>query len=125
MEVPDFTRAQYADPPPMPGTTTCDEPPYVSPTAFPRAILFGLFAALLGSLLYAVVGLWIQIGFVAILVGGMVGTGMMNATEGVGGRKYQVVALRAHLIFHYVGGVCWTSFGARAMRPAIAAQPCR
>jgi hypothetical protein len=94
MSIPDFERAEYIEtgtaPPPPPVEYSA---PIPDAAAFPRAILYGAGGALLGSLIYALVGLWIEIGFVSILVGILVGNGMMNGSGGVGGRRYQVVAV--------------------------------
>jgi len=94
MDVPNFERAEYLEPQAVVGEVTAAEPPPIEDKlAFGRAIAYGAGAAVLGSLIYALVGLWIQIGYVAILVGGMVGTGMMNGSRGVGGRRYQVASV--------------------------------
>jgi len=94
MDVPDFGRADYIASPATAGVVAIAEPPPVEDKlAFVRAIGYGAFAALIGSVIYALVGLWIHIGLVAILVGGMVATGMMNGSQGKGGRRYQVVAV--------------------------------
>ncbi len=88
---PDFTKAEYLSP------SASAQPVYeTGVTADPlllRSLVYGLAGAVLGSLLYALVGHWVQIGFVAIVVGGMVGTSMMRATGGKGGRRYQVAAV--------------------------------
>jgi hypothetical protein len=62
--------------------------------AFLKAILVGLVAAVVGCVVYAVVEVltgW-TIGYVALAVGWLVGKGMKLASEGRGGRRYQVVA---------------------------------
>ena len=90
MSIPDFTRADYGDSPaPI-------EPPPALPldrAAYPRAVSYGLIAAILGAIPYAIIGIWINFGFFAIILGGMVGTAMMNGSRGIGGRKYQVTAV--------------------------------
>lgn len=64
-------------------------------TAYMRAVLFGIGAAIVGMILYAtfeiVTGL--IIGYVAIAVGWMVGTAMKKGSSGVGGRRYQITAV--------------------------------
>lgn len=94
MDVPDFERAEYLTAEPVEVAPTSLEPtPIPHNFAFTRALTYGTFAALIGSILYAVVGLWIQVGFIAILVGGMVGTAMMNGSRGQSGRRYQVMSV--------------------------------
>jgi len=89
MDLTNFERAEYVEP----QIISADPPPIPDRQAFVRAIAYGVAAAVIGSLIYALVGLWIQIGIVSILVGGMIGKGMMNGSRGVGGRRYQVVAV--------------------------------
>ncbi len=62
--------------------------------AFPRAALYGVGAAIGGSIIYWLVGLtgW-QFGIVAILVGIMVGKSIRHATKGKTTRAYQVLAV--------------------------------
>ena len=62
--------------------------------AFAKAIAVGLGAAIVGSVLYAVVEIatgW-TIGYVALAVGWLVGKGMKWGSEGRGGRQYQIAA---------------------------------
>ena len=65
------------------------------PNFFVRALGLGLVAALLGALIYAVfVGMTgISIGYLAILVGYMVGKAMIIGSEERGGTEYQVTAV--------------------------------
>lgn len=61
---------------------------------FARALFFGLVAAIAGLVIYAAFEImtgWI-IGYVALLVGFMVGKAIMFGSGGVGGRRYQVAA---------------------------------
>jgi hypothetical protein len=62
--------------------------------AFLQAMLLGLGAAIMGSILYATVevGTGWTIGYVALAVGWLVGKGMKLGSGGRGGRRYQVVA---------------------------------
>jgi hypothetical protein len=92
MDARDFELAEYVSEEPVAETTTEPEP-LPDKMRFPRSLGYGLTGAIIGSLIYAVVGLWIQIGFISILVGGMVGKGMMNGSRGVGGKRYQVTAV--------------------------------
>lgn len=64
------------------------------PGAFWRALVYGIGAALAGALVYYIVlvALRMQIGFVAILVGYMVGRAIRKAVPG-GGRTYQIMAV--------------------------------
>lgn len=61
---------------------------------FTHALLYGIGAAILGSVLYAAFTIvtHIEIGYVAIGVGYLVGKAMLAATKGVGGRRYQIAA---------------------------------
>ncbi len=63
--------------------------------AFVRAILFGVGAAVLGMILYATFEIvtGIIIGYAALAVGWMVGKAMIMGSNGVGGRRYQIVAI--------------------------------
>ncbi len=63
--------------------------------AFARAVVFGCFAAVAGLVLYAAVGITtgLEIGFVALAVGYIIGKAMMKGSNGMGGRRYQIVAL--------------------------------
>ena len=60
-----------------------------------RAILFGVGAAILGMILYATFAIvtGIVIGYAALAVGWLVGKGMIKGSNGVGGRRYQIVAV--------------------------------
>jgi hypothetical protein len=60
-----------------------------------RAAAFGLGAAIAGAILYyAVIAItgW-EIGLVAIVIGFMVGYAVRRGTRGVGGRRYQMLAV--------------------------------
>ncbi|HEY3926837.1 MAG TPA: hypothetical protein VGL89_00560, partial [Candidatus Koribacter sp.] len=62
--------------------------------AFVKAIIFGIGAAIIGTAIYAgfTIMTGIQIGFMSLLVGYIVGRAMMMGSGGYGGRKYQVIA---------------------------------
>src|SRR5215467_4892264 len=62
--------------------------------AFVRALLFGVGAAILGLILYATFGIitGIEIGYVSLAVGWLIGKAMRKGSNGVGGRRYQIVA---------------------------------
>lgn len=68
--------------------------PTDSHTAFVRAVLFGIGAAIAGLILYAAFGIitGIEIGYVALAVGWLIGKAMRKGSNGVGGRRYQIVA---------------------------------
>lgn len=61
----------------------------------PRAILYGLGAAVLGSVIfYAISALTgFQFGLIAVLVGWAVGKAVRKGSGSLGGRKYQVIAV--------------------------------
>ncbi len=68
--------------------------PKDSHAAFVRALLFGVGAAILGLILYAAFGIitGIEIGYVSLAVGWLIGKAMRKGSNGVGGRRYQIVA---------------------------------
>jgi len=63
--------------------------------AFVRAVLFGIGAAVLGMVLYATFAIvtGIVIGYASLAVGWIVGKAMVKGSNGVGGRRYQIVAV--------------------------------
>jgi len=63
--------------------------------AFMKALLFGIGGALIGLILYSAVGIitGLEIGYVSIAVGYLVGRAIMMGSSGVGGRRYQIAAL--------------------------------
>ena len=64
-------------------------------TAFARALLFGVGAAILGLILYSTFGIvtGLVIGYLSLGVGYLVGKAMMMGSRGIGGRRYQVAAV--------------------------------
>lgn len=62
---------------------------------FPRALLFGLVGAAIGLALYAgfVIMTNIVIGYVSLAVGFIVAKAILLGSKGIGGRRYQVLAL--------------------------------
>jgi hypothetical protein len=64
-------------------------------SAYVRAIIFGIGAAILGMILYATFAIvtGIVIGYAALAVGWLVGKAMIQGSNGVGGRRYQIVAV--------------------------------
>src|ERR1700760_1195442 len=85
------------------GATVCDScadrlrrsNPQDNHAAFVKAILFGLGGFLAGLIAYAgfsiVTG--IQIGYLSLAVGWMVGKAMMIGSGNIGGRRYQIAAV--------------------------------
>jgi uncharacterized protein (DUF983 family) len=69
--------------------------PTDSPGAFLRAIAFGIAGALIGLALYVAFALatGLIIGWVSLAVGWLVGKAMHLGSGGLGGRRYQVVAV--------------------------------
>lgn len=65
-----------------------------SHAAFSRAILYGIGAAIVGMILYALFEIvtGIIIGYIAIGVGYLVGKAMKLGSKGRGGRRYQIAA---------------------------------
>jgi len=119
-DVPQFSTAEYAH---IPGTERCrfcnnfisgeyyrlntqmacskcatearDGQPTDSHAAFLRALIWGIGGSLLGLILYSTVSIvtgW-TIGYLALAVGWLVAKAMMKGSNGIGGRRYQVVAL--------------------------------
>jgi hypothetical protein len=98
-ELPDFNRAEYVAEPQaqlapayeykggLDAQEVRDE--------FPKALLFGMVAAILGCLAYAAFTIvtHITIGFVALFLGAFIAGAMLHATDGVGGRNYQIAAV--------------------------------
>lgn len=69
--------------------------PAVDHTAFVRALTFGIGAAVVGLIGYALVAILLQgwvISYMSIGVGWIIGTAMMKGSNGAGGRRYQIVA---------------------------------
>jgi len=115
-----FDRARYpGDPPPPDSCAFCDRGlereyfrvngnlacspcaqqaerlvPPDSHKAFSRALLFGIGAAIIGCLGYALfeVVTGITMGWIALLVGLFVGRAMKTGSRGLGGRRYQIAA---------------------------------
>jgi hypothetical protein len=71
------------------------ELPQDSHAAFVRALLFGVVGFLLGLVLYAgfTILTGIEIGYVSLAVGFIVGKAMTLGSKGAGGRRYQVTAV--------------------------------
>jgi uncharacterized protein (DUF983 family) len=69
--------------------------PKDSHAAFVRAVLFGMGGAVVGLALYVTFALatGLIIGWVSVAVGYIVGKAMRMGSHGVGGRRYQVVAV--------------------------------
>lgn len=64
-------------------------------SAFVRAVLFGIGAAVLGLILYAAFEIItsITIGYAALAVGWIIGKAMVAGSGGIGGKRYQIVAV--------------------------------
>lgn len=70
--------------------------PKDSHAAFVRAVVLGIGAAIVGMTLYAGIVILlhgITVGYFSLAVGYIVGKGMMMGSKGLGGRKYQIVAV--------------------------------
>jgi hypothetical protein len=72
-----------------------DQIPKDSHVAFVRALVFGIAGALVGFALYVIFALvtGLVIGWVSLAVGFIVGKAMNLGSRGVGGRRYQLVAV--------------------------------
>jgi len=72
------------------------ELPQDSHAAFVRGLLFGLGGFLFAFIAYSAVGIVLQgwtIGYLSLAVGWIVGKAMMMGSGGVGGRRYQMLAV--------------------------------
>jgi predicted lipid-binding transport protein (Tim44 family) len=69
--------------------------PKDSHSAFVRGILFGIGGAIAGLIVYSLFGIitGIVIGYVSLAVGWLVGKAIKAGSKGMGGRRYQVVAI--------------------------------
>src|SRR5215468_10206964 len=69
--------------------------PKDSHAAFVRGILFGVGGAIVGLIVYSAFGIitGLMIGYVSLAVGWLVGKAIKMGSKGVGGRRYQIVAL--------------------------------
>jgi hypothetical protein len=96
MSIPDFSRAEYASASAVSGSLEREPTPaqIAAGDAFPMAVLLGTAAAMLCTLCYAFV--W-SLGFMlSILVVGfawVISKAMLTASDGYGGKLYQVVAV--------------------------------
>ncbi len=64
--------------------------------AYVRALTYGIGAAVVGLMGYALIAILLQgwvISYMSIGVGWLVGTAMMKGSNGVGGRRYQIAAV--------------------------------
>lgn len=63
--------------------------------AFVRGLLFGVGGAILGLILYSGFGIitGLEIGYISLAVGYIVGKAMRMGSSGIGGRRYQVAAV--------------------------------
>lgn len=63
--------------------------------AFMRGILFGVGGAIAGLIVYSLFGIitGIVIGYVSLAVGWLVGKAIKAGSKGIGGRRYQIVAI--------------------------------
>jgi len=86
----------------------------VAASSFARAVLFGVGGALAGAAVYYAVlaATGYEIGLIAILVGFMVGWAVRRGAGGLGGRRYQVLALT--LTYLAIGGT-YVPFAMRSL----------
>jgi hypothetical protein len=69
--------------------------PKDSHAAFMRGLIFGVGGAILGLILYSAFGIitGLEIGYISLAVGYIVGKAMRMGSRGIGGRRYQIVAV--------------------------------
>src|SRR6266699_285612 len=72
-----------------------EQTPKDTHATYVRGILFGVGGAIAGLILYSAFSIIteVQIGFVALAVGWLVGTAIKKGSNGVGGRRYQIAAV--------------------------------
>jgi hypothetical protein len=119
-ETPQFSTAEYTDPPKIQRCHFCSSPlateyyrvrgqaacagcaaaaregtPAGESTAFTRALVFGIAAAIVGLAGYAAftIATSLYVGYVALGVGYIVAKAMKFGSGGVGGRSYQIAAV--------------------------------
>ena len=117
---PQFATAEYASPAGMDVCKSCNKPisgnyyrvngsiacancvsqlqahlPKDTHSAFVRALLFGAGGAILGLILYSAFGIitGLEIGYLSLAVGYIVGKALRMGSGGVGGRRYQIAAV--------------------------------
>lgn len=102
------------------------EPSQDKHAAFVRALAYGVGAAVVGLIGYALIAIILQgwvISYMSIGVGWLVGTAMMKGSNGAGGRRYQVLA--AALTYAAVSMAAipiWIHFSPRPFDIAILAD---
>ncbi|MBB5058494.1 hypothetical protein HDF16_003208 [Granulicella aggregans] len=101
--LPDFDKAEYVGQHPdqiVSGDVETFEE-RADHVRFVHAITYGIAAAIVGSILYAAFTILtnIVIGYFAVGVGYLVGKAMLHATQGLGGRKFQI----ASAVLTYIG----------------------
>jgi hypothetical protein len=101
--------------------------PQDSHAAFSRGILFGIGGAILGLILYSVVGIvtGLEIGYVSLAVGYIVGRALLLGTSGVGGRRHQIAAAMltyAAVSMSAVPMYIWSMQQDRSEKPAISSS---
>lgn len=72
------------------------ESPQDSHSAFVRGLVFGICGFLVALIAYSAIGILLQgwtIGYLSLGVGWVVGKAMMAGSRGIGGRRYQLVAV--------------------------------
>ena len=89
----DFERAEYVEPQAIEGVVV-GQSNAMARAAYPTALVYGGVAAAVGAVGYAMVGLTgFMVSIVVIGIGWLVAKAMMTASEGVGGRQFQIAAV--------------------------------
>ncbi|WP_263410284.1 hypothetical protein [Terriglobus tenax] len=89
---------------------------------FSQALLYGIGGAVVGLLLYSLVGILtgLSIGYVSLAVGWLVGKAMQTGAKGRGGRKYQVAAVLLTYIAVSLSAIPIAIWSFRNHQPAAA-----
>jgi hypothetical protein len=94
MSVPDFERAEYAEPRVIQGEVVGQPRMERGAPALAIALAYGAGAAVAGSIGYGLVSMTgFMVSIVAIGIAWLIAKAMMTATRGVGGRPYQIAAV--------------------------------
>jgi hypothetical protein len=96
-----------------------------TPSAFLRALMYGVGAAAAGLIVYATFAIvtGLVIGYVSLAVGWMVGKAMMKGSGGIGGKRYQLTAaLLTYAAVSMAAVPIWIHFASKRQERHVAAE---